>query len=97
MPQLLVAYQLIDQHEVNKGLNVGVFLKGGVGEISYKQSILKILHCLSDIFHLRFVVQFRFSDHDGQFEMIGLELVLFVRSEERRVGKECRSRWWRLR
>src|SRR5690606_39998356 len=28
------------------------------------------------------------------FESFSLE---FVRSEERRVGKECRSRWWRYR
>src|SRR5690554_8237647 len=24
----------------------------------------------------------------------GAEVVSFLRSEERRVGKECRSRWW---
>src|SRR3712207_7745399 len=30
----------------------------------------------------------------GQAVRVGLRRVLEVRSEERRVGKECRSRWW---
>src|SRR5690348_18271664 len=38
-------------------------------------------------------------DHDGaasyRFYADGTSIAGLLRSEERRVGKECRSRWWR--
>src|SRR5437879_7252367 len=37
------------------------------------------------------------DQHLQDFRWVNLELEVFVgdvRSEERRVGKECRSRWW---
>ena len=35
----------------------------------------------------------RFSDQPHSIASVSAEAVLFDRSEERRVGKECRSRW----
>src|SRR5699024_11394973 len=34
-------------------------------------------------------------DDNGNIPEGKLDLLMSIRSEERRVGKECRSRWWR--
>ena len=43
------------------------------------------------LFYLSFL-QNSFSDNHNIYET--LEIIKNDRSEERRVGKECRSRWW---
>src|SRR5437868_14426980 len=45
-------------------------------------------HLIEELFHL-----FLFQFADVLCQALGRDRSLFLRSEERRVGKECRSRW----
>src|SRR5712692_10961827 len=42
---------------------------------------------------MRFPEAFRFVNASGQVQLVYVQVSQNTRSEERRVGKECRSRW----
>src|SRR5262245_24889572 len=74
--------------------------RGGAAEIvgaSVFAGSMAVLYLASTLYHAlprnRAKRLFRIIDHSAIFLLIAGTYTPFTRSEERRVGKECRSRW----
>ena len=71
---------IIDEHDAGNNMIVAAIMPGGLFYLAYKQG--KVETAKTELTQ----IENELSDLDD-------DAVTLYRSEERRVGKECRSRW----